>query len=232
MKRIYKLLPVILFSFTFKAFAIEPSFPHIETTGYGEVIAKPDMAEFTVQIEESTLTAEQAKKRVDNVVTAFIKRLTSEGVKKEDIDSSNLYLSPKYHYPKSGVSELVGYRASRSITVTVNDLDRLNSYLDGAIGDGINRVNNIQLKVKDKTSYQELARKEAIKDANQKAESLAEGFNVEIEGVWKVTYNQAPQHRPAMYKTMSMEAQSDVASSYQDVTITIRDNVNVTYKIE
>ncbi|GLO59886.1 oxidative stress defense protein [Vibrio sp. MACH09] len=212
--------------------AANPSFPHIETTGYGEVIAQPDMAEFTVQIEESTLTAEQAKKRVDKVVTAFIQRLMAEGVQKQDINSSNLYLSPRYHYPKSGASELVGYKASRSITVTVNDLTKLNAYLDGAIGDGINRVDNIQLKVKDKKSYQQLARKEAIKDANDKASSLAEGFSSQLDGVWKITYNQGPERRPIMYKSMAMEAQADVAASYQDATIIIRDSVNVTYRLK
>lgn len=232
MKRIMILLAVFLCTLSIKVMAANPSFPHIETTGYGEVIAQPDMAEFTVQIEESTLTAEQAKKRVDKVVTAFIQRLMAEGVQKQDINSSNLYLSPRYHYPKSGASELVGYKASRSITVTVNDLTKLNAYLDGAIGDGINRVDNIQLKVKDKKSYQQLARQEAIKDANDKASSLAEGFSSQLDGVWKITYNQGPERRPIMYKSMAMEAQADVAASYQDATIIIRDSVNVTYRLK
>lgn len=232
MKRIFSVLPILLCAVSVKSFAADPSFPHVETTGYGEVTAKPDMAQFTVQIEESTLNAEQAKKRVDEVVTAFIKRLTVEGVKKEDINSSNLYLSPKYHYPKSGVSELVGYRASRSITVTVSDLAKLNAYLDGAIGDGINRVDNIQLKVKDRSGYQELARKNAIKDAKRKAMSLAEGFETELDGIWKVAYNQASHQPPVRFKSMGMEAQADVASSYQDSIIVIRDSVNVIYRLK
>ncbi len=39
-----------------------PSFPHISTTGYGEVVATPNMATFSVRVVESTMTAEQAKK--------------------------------------------------------------------------------------------------------------------------------------------------------------------------
>lgn len=231
MKQIPLIVTLFFCLFSVSSIAADPSFPHIETTGYGEVTAKPDMAEFTVQIEESTLTAEQAKKRVDDVITAFVQRLTSEGVEKENIVSSNLYLSPQYHYPKSGVSELVGYRASRSITVTVMELEKLNTYLDGALGDGINRVDNIQLKVKQRESYQEKARQAAIKDANAKAASLAKGFNSQLDGVWKVSYNQI-QERPGMYKAMAMSSEMGVASTYQDAEIVIRDSVNVTYRIK
>ncbi len=231
MKRILVLVPLLFCIVTTKVLAIEPNFAHIETTGYGEIVAKPDMAEFSVQVEESMLTAEQAKKRVDDVVTAFINRLTSEGVEKEDIISSNLYLSPKYHYPKSGKSELVGYKASRRITVTVVNLDNLNAYLDGALGDGINRIDNIQLKVKEREHYQELARQAAIKDANRKAASLAEGFASQLDGVWKISYDKTP-NRPVMYKAMSMEAQPSVSSTYQDTAIIIKDSVNVTYRIK
>ncbi len=45
--------------------------------------------------------------------------------------------------PKSGKAELVGYRASRNINVTVTDLADLNQYLDMALKAGINQVDNI-----------------------------------------------------------------------------------------
>lgn len=44
-------------------------FPHISTSGYGEVTAVPDMAEFSVKVVESTMNAEQAKAAVDKAVT-------------------------------------------------------------------------------------------------------------------------------------------------------------------
>ncbi|MFA0279952.1 SIMPL domain-containing protein, partial [Vibrio sp. 10N.222.55.F8] len=70
------------------------------------------------------------------------------------VHSSNLYLSPQYHYPKDGKPELVGYRASRNVTVQVNELANLNEYMDIAIGQGINQIDNIQLQVRDQAKYQ------------------------------------------------------------------------------
>ena len=47
----------------------------------------------------------------------------------------------------------------------MNELANLNEYMDIAIGEGINQIDNIQLQVRDQAKYQEQARLEAIKDA-------------------------------------------------------------------
>ncbi|WP_375752570.1 oxidative stress defense protein [Vibrio sp. HN007] len=210
--------------------AATPDFAHIETSGYGEVVAKPDIAEFKVQVVESALNAEQAKKAVDRVVAAFNKRLMDSGVGRDRIKSTNIHLAPQYHYPKSGRSELVGYRASRQITVTIEDLSKLNDFLDKALGDGINRIDSVQLKVKDREKYQDQARLLAIKDANHKAKSLAEGFGGILGGVWKVSY-QARNNQPVM-RAMAMDSASGTKIGYQDTSITISDSVNVIYRFE
>lgn len=215
---------------SFGVLANSPDFPHLATTGYGEVIAKPDMAEFSVKVVESTMTAEQAKQSVDKVVRTFLDALNTEGVEKQDVTSSNLYITPQYHYPKDGKPELVGYRASRSVTVTVEDLADLNQYLDLALNSGINQVDNIQLKVKDQAKYQQQARMAAIKDANSKAEFLAEGFGKELNGVWRIDYNMSG-YQPVLKRSMAMDARSE-SNSYQDSTIVIRDSVDVIYKID
>jgi len=212
-------------------YAQELDFAHIETTGYGEVTAQPDMAEFTVQVEKLTKTSEQAKQSVDNVVSDFIRHLTEVGISRENIVSGNLSLSPRYRYPKDGEQELVGYRASRRITVSVYALDKLNTILDSALGDGINRVDNIRLKVKDQAGYIQAARMAAIKDAKAKARSLAKGFGMALNGIWSIRYNNVSP-RPVLMRSMATEEKIQAAAGYQDAAITIRDQVNVVYRIK
>lgn len=208
----------------------EIDFPHLSTTGYGEVTAEPDMAKFTVTVVESMLTAEQAKQAVDQVVSDFLKALGREEVPSEQIQSSNLYLSPQYQYPKNGAPELVGYRATRTIQVTVNELEKLNDYLDLALSVGINQVSNIELKVKEAARYQDQARQAAIRDANQKAHALSEGFGKTIKGVWRIDYR-SQQNQPVLMRTMSMDAKRE-SVGYQDSSIIIRDSVDVIYQID
>ncbi|MGF1745668.1 oxidative stress defense protein [Vibrio minamisatsumaniensis] len=220
----------ILSVVSFPSLAGSPSFPHISTTGYGEVIAKPDMATFSVRVVESTMTAEQAKNTVDTVVTSFLNKLHKAGVEEASVHSSNLYLSPQYHYPKGGKPELVGYRASRNVTVQVTKLANLNEYMDIAIGEGINQIDNIQLQVRDQAKYQEQARLAAIKDATTKAKSLANGFERKLGDVWRIDYNAQPS-QPVLMRSMAMDARTE-SNSYEDSTITIRDRVDVIYHIE
>ncbi|MBW3694074.1 oxidative stress defense protein [Vibrio sp. T187] len=230
MKFVPSVLIALVSTFSFNAFADAPNFPHISTTGYGEVVATPDMATFSVKVVESTMTAEQAKATVDNVVSSFLTKLNSAGVDSSNINSSNLYLAPQYHYPKAGKPELVGYRASRNVTVQVDDLSKLNQYLDVALSEGINQIENIQLQVKDQAKYQQQARSEAIKDANQKAKSLAEGFDRELGQVWRIDYN-VQSVQPVLMRSMAMDARTE-ASTYQDSTIRIRDRVDVIYQLD
>ncbi|EPN4988178.1 oxidative stress defense protein [Vibrio alginolyticus] len=207
-----------------------PEFAHVTTTGYGEVTATPDMATFSVKVVDTTMTAEQAKLSVDKTVEEFLKSLSDAGLSKDNITSSNLYLAPQYHYPKSGKAELVGYRASRSIDVTVTDLKNLNQYLDMALEAGINQVDNIQLKVSNQAEYQQKARMAAIKDAREKAGSLATGFEKKLGDVWQINYRQM-HVQPVLMRSMAMDSKEG-ANSYQDSTMIIRDQVDVIYKLK
>ncbi|MGR5361816.1 oxidative stress defense protein [Vibrio mediterranei] len=229
MKRSFALGTLVVALFAAPVFANQPDFPHISTTGYGEIEATPDMAEFSVRVVQSQMNADQAKQGVDSVVDKFLSGLMSEGIEKKDIQSSNLYLSPQYHYPEKGKPELVGYRASRTVTVQVMDLESLNNYLDLALESGINQVDNIQLKVKDQGQYQEAARMAAIKDAQSKAASLAKGFDQNLGKVWRIEYRQ-PMNQPVVMRSMAMDSKME-SNSYQDSVITIRDRVDVTYQI-
>lgn len=183
MKALSGLVLMLLSSVSSLAVAQEFNFPHVVTSGYGEVVATPDMAQFSVKVVEVTMNVEQAKENVDTVVSAFSQRLMESGVEKEQISSSNLYITPQYHYPKTGKAELVGYRAVRSVTVDVDDLSKLNQYLDIALQENINQVDDIELKVRDKEKYQQQARRAAIKDAQDKAQQLAVGFGKKLKGV-------------------------------------------------
>ncbi|EMI7260269.1 oxidative stress defense protein [Vibrio alginolyticus] len=207
-----------------------PEFAHVTTTGYGEVTATPDMATFSVKVVDTTMTAEQAKLSVDKTVEEFLKSLSDAGLSKDNITSSNLYLAPQYHYPKSGKAELVGYRASRSIDVTVTDLKNLNQYLDMALEAGINQVDNIQLKVSNQAEYQQKARMAAIKDAREKAGSLATGFEKKLGDVWQINYRQM-HVQPVLMRSMAMDSKEG-ANSYQDSTMIIRDQVDVIHKLK
>lgn len=206
------------------------SYGTLSTTGFGQVIAKPDMAEFTVTIHAEQSQAKAAKQAVDKVVTQFLSTLEGQGIKRADIVSGNLQVLPQYQYPKDKKPELSGYQAIRHITVSIYQLDQLNQYLDIALKSGINQVDRIELKTQNEAKYKQQARQAAIKDAKTKAQDLAQGFDTELLGLHSINYR-GDSAIPVMAKSMMME--SRVADQgYQDQSIDIRDQVDVVYKIK
>ncbi|PMO68664.1 oxidative stress defense protein [Vibrio breoganii] len=230
MKMVKLMFGALLSVWVVSAQAQSFDFPHLSTTGYGEVLAEPDMAEFSVQVVAIKDSAEEAKSEVDSVVDKFLASLQTAGLSREDIQSGNIQLMPQMHYPKNAKPEQKGYRASRRVRVTVDELTSLPKLLDVALESGINRIDQVQLSVKDPSKYQAIARSEAIKDAQAKAKSVAEGFDKTLEGVWQVNY-QSPQVRPMLSRSMAMDA-SERSNSYQDATIVIKDRVQVVYKLK
>ncbi|CAM2937190.1 SIMPL domain-containing protein [Vibrio rarus] len=206
------------------------NFAHLITTGFGEVRAEPDMAEFSVQVVVIKESAEQAKVAADLVVDKLLQKLQQSAVSREDIQSGNIQLLPQMHYPKKGDPEQRGYKASRQVMVVVEQLTALPKLLDIALASGINRIDRVQLSVKDPSKYQAIARSEAIKDAQLKASAVAKGFNKSVDSVWQVRY-QSAQSRPMLSRSVSMDSAAR-GESYQDATIVIKDRVEVIFKLK
>lgn len=217
--------------YSLSSFAADYSFPTIMTTGRAELAVQPDMATVSVQVEEKAKTTQAVKESVDKAVTNFMTRLTKQGTKKTEIESTNLFISPQYQYEKSGKKTLVGYQGRREVTVTVNKIGQLNPILDTALQSGMNQVNRIQLGVHNREQYVQQARMAAIKDAQKKAQALADGFNSQLGKVWEIQYNNSSVAPMRQQSLLLREAKVSANDSYADQTITIRDSVDVTYRI-
>lgn len=204
-------------------------FPHLITTGQGEITATPDKADVALQVVITDKSAESAKNQADKVVSQLRKVLTDLGIEEASIQSGNLNVAPQIHYPKNGTPETKGYRANRRINVEITDLAILPKALENSLKAGVNRVDSVRLGVQDADMYQAKARQAAVKDAKAKAKALAQDFGEDLGNVWQIQY-QSSSASPVM-RAMSMDEAKE-SSGYVDSTITIRDRVSVVYKLD
>ncbi|GGQ27101.1 oxidative stress defense protein [Shewanella litoralis] len=211
--------------------AAELSFAHIETVGTSTIEAKADMAIISVAVSIEAANAKSAKDEADEAVSQFRQRLLEAGINKKHIQTANLQLNPQYRYVQNEPRVLTGYSANRQITVTVMDLNMLNELLDSALVEGVNQVNNIELKSSKEADMMAQARQAAIKDAKQKAESLAKGFGEQVAGVWQVRYFPTQAHQPEMYRA-SMKMNADVAQTYQQGQVIVSDRVEAIFRLK
>lgn len=141
-----------------------PEGPHIVTSGTASVDAVPDIATLAIEVNVAAKDAATAKKQADERVAQYLSFLEQNQIAKKDISAANLRTQPDYDY-QNGKSILKGYRAVRTVEVTLRQLDKLNSLLDGALKAGLNEIRSVSLGVAQPDAYKDKARKAAIDDA-------------------------------------------------------------------
>lgn len=159
-----------------------PDGPHIVTSGTASVDAVPDIATLAIEVNVAAKDAATAKKQADERVAQYISFLELNQIAKKDISSANLRTQPDYDY-QDGKSILKGYRAVRTVEVTLRQLDKLNSLLDGALKAGLNEIRSVSLGVAQPDAYKDKARKAAIDNAIHQAQELANGFHQTRAGI-------------------------------------------------
>ena len=229
---------VALGSYTAAAQAAEtPAGPHISTSGSAVIQAEPDMATLSINVTVKEKDASAAKAQADKRVAQYFDFLKAQGIEKKDINAANISTSPDYVYDKEKEESVIrGYNASRSVTVKVHDLNKLNTLLDGALKSGLNDISAVEFGVNNPEKYREEVRQKAISDAISQAKSVAKGFGTELGAVYSIGYN-APQPVPVMARNKMMLAAGAPAAvsadeTYEQQTIDFRDQVDVVFELK
>ena len=208
-----------------------PNGPHIVTSGTASVDAVPDVATLAIEVNVAAKDAASAKKQADDRVAQYLSFLEQNGVAKKDISSANLRTQPDYDY-QNGKSILKGYRAVRTVEVTVRQLDKLNGLLDGALKAGLNEIRSVSLGVAQPEKYKDEARKAAI-DAIHQAQQLASGFKTKLGPVYSVRYHVSNYQPSPMVRMMKADAAPVSAQeTYEQPTIQFDDQVDVVFQLE
>jgi uncharacterized protein YggE len=206
----------------------------IITSGSGLVSVSANMAELRLQLQAVDRNSAVAKQDVDSRVNDFIRALKRIGIDKTDVIAPTLRLSPNYEYINQK-QRFTGFRATRSVTVTLSDLEQLNELMDTALDSGIDQIGQLQLKVRDEQQYQLQAREQAIEDSKQKAQALAQAYGAKLGPIVQVRYQAAATNSPVPCgrpeAMMSRSASSDMGQYIQD-SIQFRDLVEVIFELQ
>ncbi|XLF32320.1 oxidative stress defense protein [Klebsiella pneumoniae] len=209
-----------------------PDGPHIVTSGTASVAAVPDIATLAIEVNVSAKDAASAKNRL-TIALRNISFLEKSGIAKKDINSANLRTQPDYDY-QNGKSILKGYRAVRTVEVTLRQLDKLNGLLDGALKAGLNEIRSVSLGVAQPDAYKDKARKAAIDDAVHQAQELAAGFHSKLGPVYSVRYHVSNYQPSPMVRMMKAADAAPVSAqeTYEQATIQFDDQVDVVFELQ
>lgn len=156
------------------------SYRSFSVSGEGKVVIVPDIARFSFSvITEGGLGVADLQLTNTTKANKVLEFLAAQKIDKKDIKTEGYSLSPRYQYfdcKKNGVcppAEIVGYSVSQTVSVKIRDFTKIGELLSGVVSNGANSVSDLTFTVDDLVAVQNEARQEAIKQAKEKAESIA-----------------------------------------------------------
>ncbi|HJS81257.1 MAG TPA: SIMPL domain-containing protein [Nitrososphaera sp.] len=211
----------------------------VSTSGTATTKVQPDKFSVTVGVETNGTTAQEAADRNADAMDNVIAALRALGISEDQISTSNYSVYPVYEYrqptepcimiyppppecqPKN---EITGYRASNSVTVTLDADGQIDAgeVIDTAVGAGANTVQGAYyfLSQERQMEVQEGLIQQAIENARQRATIAASAVGMGIDRVKSINLNDV--YFPIFSRGAGLEAaDTQILPGQQDVTMTV-----------
>lgn len=207
----------------------------IHVTGNGSVVGEPDIATLNLGVSVEKKTVAEAREAAAVAMTAVIEALKASGIAENDIQTERFSIHPEYDYTENK-RVLRGYRVNNTVSAKTRELENLSAVIDAAAeaGGDIVVVNSIQFMIEDPTPLQTQARGLAVKDAEAKAQTLADASGVTLGKPITITETSHAAGPPIAFAREAAFAEDSALSSTPieagELTVTV--NITIVYEIE
>jgi uncharacterized protein YggE len=196
----------------------------ITATGLGSVETTPDRAELSFGVERQAQNARQALVAASAAIARVVEAVRAQGIAPADIQTQQISIGP--NYAEDG-RRIVGYSATASVSVRLNDLGRAGALIDEAVEAGANQVYGPSLSASDSDERYREALRRAVADARTKAQALASAAGVSLGQVVALTEGGSAQPVPVAADTTRAEA-----AQIEPGTQRIEASVSVSFAIQ
>lgn len=212
----------------------------IAVSGTGIATLAPDLARFSVGVQEQGKVLTEVQGAVARETDAIFNALVRAGLDKEkDLKTSGYTVQPVYDYPKEKAPVVSGYRVANTVNATVRGLDKdpnkVGPIIDAAVAAGANNIGNITFTLANPEQAGQIARKAAMDNAQTKAQALADAGGAKLGTVITVSDQSvtppAPREVPVAAAAPASGAAApptQIQPGETNVTVT----VNVTYALQ
>ena len=212
----------------------------VTVSGTGVATIAPDIARFSVGVQEqgTNLTEVQGTvaQKTDTIITALVK---SGLDRSKDLQTSGYTVQPIYDYPKDKAPVVSGYRVANTINATVRGLDKdpnkVGPIIDAAVQAGANNIGSILFTLSDPEQAGKVARDDAMKNAQAKADALAQAGGAKLGMVITVSDQSATPPTPREVPVAAAAPASGAAApptQIQPGETSVTVTVNVTYSLQ
>ena len=146
----------------------------ISVTGTGKATLTPDRFSFTVGVQTTAPTVEEAVNQNNAKIANVIAALKKAGATDQEIRTSNFSIYPQQVYEQGQAPRVVGYNATNSVAVTKKDISAAGRLLQVALNAGVNETSGLNFEVSDPARGRDEGLRAAFADARAKASLLAQ----------------------------------------------------------
>ncbi len=208
----------------------------LNVSGSGTVRVPPDLATVRLGVQSQAATARAAQEQVNRINNATLDAVGKLGVKPDQIQTSELSLSPLYAQPKPGeennAPRIVGYQASTVVSIRLSDLTKIGPVIDAGLAAGANRLDGVSFGLVNDAEARTRAMTLAVQEARAKAATLAKAFDVELAEILEITEGSVvatPPPFPQARFAMAMDAGAETSVSVGQLSVEA--SVSVRYRI-
>lgn len=209
----------------------------IWVSGEGKVTAVPDIAVLRLGIEAQAENVAEAKSQADEAMQKIEKALDDNGIDEKDIQTQYYSIRKVTKWDREKEEEVVtGYVVTNTVTVKVRDIDKTADVIDAVTeaGGDYTRINNISFDIDDPTEYYDKAREEAMEQAKEKAEQLADLAGVTLGNPTYISegssYSTVKRSYVDYDEAVAIPEEAGASISPGEMELTL--NVQVTYAIK
>jgi uncharacterized protein len=167
--------------------AATASSPSITVDAEGKVMATPDVARLTLEVETQAATAVAAGQENAKQADAVLKAVKAGLGPEDKLRTLGYSLLPVYSSKdKDSPPEVKGYRAINRLEVKVMDVTRLGQVIDTALKSGATRINGPFWSHSRIDELQRQAAVKALERARGLAAALAQAAGLKIKSVDKI----------------------------------------------
>lgn len=183
----------LIFSATAAANSAVPDYRHLSIRGEAQLKTTPDQAKITLQVKVIKTSALEAKQEADKRVNKLLAGLKGFDITDDDVSASNLLTEPHVNFDENDVEIIAGYVATRTVKVTLSDLNKINEFINFALSLEINEIEDIDLLSSQEALWIAKATQLAVQDAKSKAENLASAFAAKLGKIYSINANRSNQ---------------------------------------
>ena len=205
----------------------------ILVSGEGSSEVAPDMALLQLTVTREADTARAALDANSAAMAEVLAAMQQLGIAKRDLQTSNFSIQPRYHHPRPEPSgerkppRITGYIVRNSLAVRVRDISRVGEILDQSVTLGVNEGGQISFTNADPAEVIKQARISAVRDARDKASTLAVAAGVKLGDVMEISeqsYHPGPMPvaRAEMMMARSASDAVPVATGENSYRVTVQ----------